>query len=114
MNIKRGGVYLASLNPTIGREIAKTRPVVVISNDKNNAFSGTVTVLPITSQSAKKTYPFEVALPKGSANLPKKSKIKADQIRTVDKRRLIKSIGTLTSEEMLLAENAVKIHLDFS
>jgi mRNA interferase MazF len=83
-------------------------------NDKNNTFSGTVTVLPISSQAVQKVYPFEVALPKGSGNLPKNSKIKADQIRTLDKRRLIKPIGSLTDKEMLSAEKAVKIHLNFS
>ena len=111
MIIKRGGVYLAALDPTIGREIAKTRPVVVISNDKNNTFSGTISVLPITSKNIQKTYPFEVVLPKGRGNLPKKSKIKADQIRTLDKRRLIKFIGELSEEDMLSVEEAAKIHL---
>jgi len=44
MNIRRGEIYLAALDPTLGREISKTRPVVIVSNDKNNAFSGTVTI----------------------------------------------------------------------
>ncbi|MDL1974006.1 MAG: type II toxin-antitoxin system PemK/MazF family toxin [Deltaproteobacteria bacterium] len=114
MNIKRGGVYLAALDPTMGHEIAKTRPVVVISNDKNNTFSGTITVLPITSKNVKKTYPFEVVLAKGKGNLPKKSKIKADQIRTLDKRRLIKTIGRLSEKDMFSVENAVNIHLDLT
>jgi mRNA interferase MazF len=114
MNIKRGGVYLAALDPTMGHEIAKTRPVVVISNDKNNTFSGNITVLPITSKNVKKTYPFEVVLAKGKGNLPKKSKIKADQIRTLDKRRLIKTIGRLSEKDMFSVENAVNIHLDLT
>ena len=50
MNIKRGEIYLAALDPVMGREIAKTRPVAVVSNDKNNEFSGTVTILPLTSK----------------------------------------------------------------
>ena len=54
MNIRRGGCFLATLDPVIGHEISKTRPVVVISNDKNNEFSGTVTVLPITSKNLRK------------------------------------------------------------
>lgn len=58
MNIKRGNVFLASLDPTIGNEINKTRPVIVISNDINNEFSNTVTVIPITSNTIK-IYPFE-------------------------------------------------------
>lgn len=110
MNIKRGSVYLAALDPIMGHEIAKTRPVVVISNDKNNTFSGTITVLPITSKNVKKTYPFEVVLAKGKGNLPKKSKIKANQIRTLDKHRLIKTIGSLSEEDMFSVEKAVNIH----
>lgn len=112
MNIKRGGIYLAVLDPTMGREIAKTRPVAVISNDKGNEFSGTVTVLPITSQNLDTTYPFEVFLVRGTANLPKDSKIKADQIRTLDKSRMIKFIGALDEKELDTVEKAVKVHLD--
>ena len=111
MIIKRGAIYLAALDPTIGHEIAKTRPVLVVSNDKNNQFSGTVTVLPITSKALDKTYPFEVGVPKGGGGLPKASKIKADQIRTISKNRLIKAIGTLSDELMAEADRAVKIHL---
>jgi len=57
MIIKRGGIYLAALDPVIGNKITKTRPVVVISNDKSNDYSGTVTVLPITSKNLHKIYP---------------------------------------------------------
>ncbi len=112
MIIERGGIYLAALDPTIGHEISKTRPVLVISNDKNNTFSGTVTVLPITSKSLEKIYPFEVGVEKGKGNLPKDSKIKADQIRTLDKRRLIKTLGALSNIDMVAVEKAVIIHLD--
>lgn len=112
MNIKRGSIYLAVLDPTMGREIAKTRPVAVISNDNCNEFSGTVTVLPITSQNSDTTYPFEVFLVKGTADLPKDSKVKADQIRTLDKSRLIKFIGALDEKDLAAMEKAVKVHLD--
>ena len=112
MSIRRGYIYLAALDPVVGSEIAKTRPVVVISNDKNNEFAGTVTVLPITSKSLKKRYPFEVYLPKGTANLPKNSKVKADQIRTLDKSRIVKFIGMLDSGDITRIETAVRIYLD--
>ncbi|MFQ5825217.1 MAG: type II toxin-antitoxin system PemK/MazF family toxin [bacterium] len=114
MNIKRGGIYIATLDPVIGKEISKTRPILVISNDVNNKYSGTVTVLPITSQKLEKIYPFEVFLPKGSGNLPKDSKLKADQIRTLDKTRLISQLGFIQKEYMVDIEKAVKIHLDFN
>ena len=112
MSIRRGHVCLAALDPVIGSEMAKTRPVVIISNNKNNLFSGTVTVLPITSKNLKRVYPFEVYLPRGAANLPKNSKVKADQIRTLDKSRIIKSIGMLDSDDITRIETALRIHLD--
>ena len=112
MNIKRGEIYLAALDPTLGREISKTRPVVIVSNDKNNAFSGTVTILPISSQSLDKVYLFEALLPKGTGNLPKDSKAKADQIRTIDRARIVKHIGTLSATEMKDIEKAIRLHLD--
>ena len=111
MNIKRGEIYLAALDPVMGREIAKTRPVVVVSNDKNNEFSGTVTILPITSKNPQLAYPFEVFLAVGTANLPKDSKIKADQIRTLDKNRIIKIIGILDKKDLEATDKAMKIHL---
>ena len=111
MNIKRGETYLAALDPVVGREISKTRPVVVVSNDKNNEFSGTVTILPITSKNTRPVYPFEIFLSKGSANLPKDSKVKADQIRTLDKNRMIKYIGVVDQKNLDAIDRAMKIHL---
>jgi len=114
MNIRRGGIYLAALDPVVGREISKTRPVVVVSNDKNNEFSGTVTILPITSKNSQSVYPFEVFLLRGNANLPKDSKVKADQIRTLDRSRLIKQIGVLEQKDLDAIDKAMKIHLALS
>ena len=111
MNIKRGGIYLATLDSVVGKEISKTRPVIIVSNDKSNKFSGTVTVLPITSRNLRKIYPFEVFLPRGSGNLPKDSKVKADQIRTLDKSRIISHIGKVRKHEIQDIEKAIKIHL---
>lgn len=110
MNIKRGSVWLANLDPTIGSEIRKTRPVVVVSNDVNNMNNNVITVLPVTSNTTH-VYSFEVLLLKGIANLPKDSKAKADQIRTLDKSRLVKSIGTLPDNYIDLIDEAVKLHL---
>lgn len=111
MNIKRGDIFLAALDPVAGREIAQTRPVVIVSNNLNNTHGGTVTILPITSQKLNKAYPFELILPKGSGNLPKKSKVKADQIRPLDRTRLIKRFGCLTAEQINGIDRAMKIHL---
>ena len=111
MPINRGDIYLAALDPVVGKEISKTRPVLVVSNNINNRYAGTVTVLPITSKKLNQTYPFELFLPKGTGNLPKDSKVKADQIRTLDKTRLVKYVGNLKNEHMDLLNEAIKIHL---
>lgn len=109
--IKRGDVYWVKLDPIEGSEIGKTRPAVVISNDINNALADTVTVLPVTS-SVGKVYPFEVFLKKGIANMPGDSKVKANQIRTVDKKRLKERIGTIPADILGEIVKAVKIHLE--
>ena len=111
MPISRGDIYLAALDPVVGSETTKTRPVLVVSNNINNKYANTITAVPITSKKLKKTYPFELFLPKGTGNLPKDSKVKTDQIRTLDKTRLIKHIGTLKSEHLNLLNEAIKIHL---
>lgn len=112
MNIKRGDIFLAGLDPVVGHEIAKTRPVIIVSNDIGNKYSGTITIIPVTSKNLIKIYPFEIYLPSEITRLKKNSKGKADQIRTLDKARLIKPIGSLNSELLNGLDNALKIHLD--
>jgi mRNA interferase MazF len=112
MNIRRGAVCIAALDPVVGREISKTRPVVVVSNDMNNQYSGTVTILPITSRKPREVYPFEVFLVKGSGNLPKDSKVKADQIGALDKSRMVAVIGMLDETAMNSIDKAMRIHLE--
>ena len=107
---KRGEVYLVSFNPVVGSEIGKSRPALVMSNNRNNEFADTVTVIPITSKTAK-VYPFEVFVPKGAAGLVKDSKAKCDQIRTISKKRLIKYLGTLEEVHLKEIEKAILIHL---
>lgn len=107
---KKGEIWVVSLEPVVGHEIGKTRPALVISNDQNNQFSDTVTVLPITSKTDK-IYPFEVFLLKEETQLPKDSKVKSNQIRTVDKKRLVKFIGIVTEEKLIEIEHALLIHL---
>lgn len=112
--MKRGEIYYANLNPTIGSEINKKRPVLIISNNSNNRASSTVTVLPITSNISK-IYPFEVALPAEESDLPKDSKIQCQQIRTISKLRIgTAKIGIVTENTLLKIENATKLHLDFT
>jgi mRNA interferase MazF len=107
-----GDIYEVNLNPVVGAETGKCRPALIVSNDINNEFSQTVTVLPITSQPARKQYPFEVLVLKDVAGLSANSRIKANQIRTVDKHRLGSFIGSLPSEYLPEVEKAMKIHLN--
>ena len=91
MNIKRYEIYFADLNPTIGGEIKKVRPVVIISQDEMNQYLETVVACPLTS----KIHPqWRTRLQIKCAN--KKAEIAVDQIRTIRKQRLKKRIDTLT------------------
>jgi len=107
---KRGQIWFVLLDPVVGHEIGKTRPALVISNDRNNQFADTVTVLPITSKT-EKIYPFELFLSKEETHLPKDSKVKCNQIRTMDKKRLVNLVGALSAERLKKIKQALLIHL---
>ena len=109
--ILKGEIYLAELSPTVGSEISKKRPVLIVSNDINNQFADTVSIVPITSTTSK-IYPFEVFLPKGEGNLINDSKAKCNQIRTIDKQRIQKRFGKISTEKLKEIEKAILIHLD--
>lgn len=112
--MRRGEIYYADLNPTLGAEINKKRPVLIISNDANNKASATVTILPITSN-VSKVYPFEVMLDVKKSGLPKASKIQCQQIRTISKLRIKTGcIGKIDKEIFNKIEFALKLHLGFS
>lgn len=108
--ILKGEIYWANLSPTVGSEISKTRPVLIVSNDINNQFAATVSILPLTSTTAK-IYPFEVFLSKGESNLAHDSKAKANQIRMIDKERIGAKIGKISELKLNEIENAIFIHL---
>ena len=89
--IRRGEVYLVQLNPTRGREIRKTRPCVIVSPDELNAHMGTFIVAPLTTGSH--AYPFRVPCRFSGTD----GHIVLDQLRTVDRERLVKRLGTVTA-----------------
>lgn len=104
---KRGEIYWVNLDPTIGSEINKVRPALVVSNDSGNEYSQRIIVAPITS-SVKKVYPFEVKVEVAS----KEGKVLLDQLRSIDKQRLSKKLSVLDYETMQLVNKALKITLD--
>jgi len=95
MVVNRFDVYLTNLDPTVGSEIQKTRPCLVISPDEMNRHIRTVIVAPMTS--AGKDYPTRVSC----KFKKKKGQIVLDQIRTIDKTRLIKKLGSINPETQL-------------
>lgn len=111
--MKRGEIYFTDLDPTIGAETQKKRPVLIISNNANNNVATTVTIIPITS-TIKKIYPFEVLLESGKTGLSKDSKAQCHQIRTISKLRITSRTpaGRVRNEIIQKIEDALKLHLD--
>ena len=105
-----GQVWLVNLDPTIGSEINKTRPALVVSNDLHNGLLRHITVLPITDK-GEKVYSVEVFLPKGTVGLTKDSKIRCHQIRTLDKSRFVRLLGECSADHWPHVSRALKIHL---
>jgi mRNA interferase MazF len=95
MVVKRFDVYLVNLDPTVGSEIQKTRPCLVISPDEMNRNIRTAIIAPMTS--VQKEYPTRVPC----TFQKKKGQIVLDQLRTIDKTRLIKKLGTIDSKDQL-------------
>jgi mRNA interferase MazF len=108
---KRGEVYLVNFDPTTGAEIQKTRPALVVQNDVANRHSPITIVAAIISQFDESFYPTEVLIqpPEGGLSIP--SVVLINQIRSVDKRRLVRRLGVLTPATMERVDRAVLISL---
>lgn len=111
-NILRGDIYYADLSPVVGSEQGGMRPVVVIQNDIGNKYSPTVIVLPLTSQ-IKKYMPTHLNVNKDSG-LFMDSTVEGEQIRTIDKSRLKRYIGTFPRDVMTEINKIVAISLALS
>ena len=109
--INRGDLYSACLDPVVGSEQGGIRPVLVIQNDVGNRHSPTVIVLAVTGQINKARLPTHVPVPAEGNGLMKDSVSLAEQIRTLDKRRLRERIGTIAPEVMDKVSQALRISL---
>ena len=109
--VARGELYLADLDPVIGSEQGGLRPVLIVQNDTGNRYSPTVIVLAITSQLQKARLPTHVLLPAAGTGLERDSVALAEQLRTLDKRRLRARIGQLPPAHMRAVDRALMISL---
>ena len=111
--INRGDLFSACLDPVVGSEQGGIRPVLVIQNDVGNRYSPTVIVLAVTGQLGKARLPTHVPIACEGTGLVRDSVVLAEQIRTLDKRRLRERIGALRPEVMARVGEALKVSLGF-
>ena len=113
--MRRGEVWLADLEPVAGSEADKTRPVVVVSNNGANTAAerlgqGVVTVVPLTSNT-KTVYAFQTYLPRAATGLRHHSKAQAEQVRSIDARRLSRRLGAIPMAQLRELDDALRVHL---
>ena len=106
MTVHKNEVYYADLAPIIGSEQGGTRPVLVIQNDTGNKVSPTIIIAAITSQQKKMRLPTHVPIKLEDGNLPKHSMVMLEQIRTIDKKRLLHYVGRIDKQSALSVERA--------
>lgn len=112
--IIRGEIVVASLEPVKGSEQGGIRPVLVIQNDILNKHSPTTIIAPITSKIYTKEYPTNVIIKKEDSKLKLDSTILLNQLKTIDKRRIIKKIDFLDNFTMNRVDRAIKVSLGLS
>lgn len=105
--MQRGEVWWVEFDPSIGSEIRKKRPAVIVSNNLANKHVARVVVVPLTSNTGR-VYPAEAVVNVGG----KSAKAMADQIMAADKKRLSNKLDTLSEVDLIAIENAIKLHLD--
>jgi len=105
--MNRGDVWWVNFEPSIGGEIRKKRPAIIVSNNAANKFLNRVQVIPITSNTDR-LFPSEAYVTVAG----KKGKAMADQLATVSKQRLSKCIGSVSEDEMNMVAEAIKTQLD--
>jgi mRNA interferase MazF len=108
---RRGDLYLVNFDPSIGAEIKKTRPALILQNDIANRYSPITIVAAISSKFDDEIYPTEVLVPGVEGGLSTDSVVLLNQIRSVDRQRLVRRLGVLKPARMKLVDKAISISL---
>lgn len=111
VDVKKGDIFIANLEPVKGSEQGGIRPVLIIQNDISNKHSPVTIVASLTSKKFIKEFPTNVFLSKEDSKLEKESTVLLNQIRTIDKTRLIRKINSLDIQLMKEVDLAIKISL---
>ncbi|MBI4118744.1 MAG: type II toxin-antitoxin system PemK/MazF family toxin [Parcubacteria group bacterium] len=107
----RGEIYLVGFDPAFGSEIKKTRPALIVQNNISNKYSPTTIVAAITSVTGGRGYSTNVFLKESQSGLKQDSVVLLNQIKTIDKQRLIKKIGVMDQALMADIDRALEISL---
>ena len=105
----RGDIYLVNFDPTIGSEISKTRPALIIQNNIANESSPITIIAAITSKFDDRLYPTEVLIEPPEGGLKTNSVILLNQVRSIDRQRLIRRIGAICSAKLSEVDRAIQI-----
>lgn len=108
---KRGEVYLVNFDPTIGSEIRKTRPALILQNDVANKYSSITIVAAVTSKFDETFYPTEVLISSGEGGLKQDSVVLLNQILSINRRRLSKKLGKVKDATLKKVDLSIKISL---
>jgi len=108
---RRGEVYLVSFDPTVGSEIQRTRPALILQNDIANRHSPITIVAAITSQFAEPLYPIEVLIRPPEGGLTTASVALLNQIRSIDRQRLVRRLGSVRAETLERVNRAIQLSL---
>ena len=112
-DIRRGDIYYADLDPVVGSEQGEYRPVLIVQNNKGNKYSPTVIITPITSKLFKNPLPTHAFVPK-DCGLYKNSLALAEQIRAIDRSRLVEYIGFADKSVMSRVDRALLVSIGLS
>lgn len=114
VEIRRGNIFLVNLKPIIGSEQGGIRPAVIIQNNISNLHSPTTIIAPITSKIFSKEFPTNILLSKKDSKLNRDSTILLNQIRSIDKKRIIKKLSSLKEDILKKIDLAIKVSLSLN